>query len=268
MRAVLTQHKIQQKRARMRRVFFRFGAVCLLGGGSILFLLLSPRLQFTSISLSGNTSVSSEEILRTADRFLTEHVWLFFPRRNIFLFRPGAFEAHIRKQIPRVGQADVSRSFSRELVLNISERALWGLYCKTATADCYYIAEDGVLAAQVPDLTGNAMIRIVDRRTKSALFLLGDTALSESDMTFLRDTAGFLESRYHVGVREIIVGREFQDQTELITSERWRILYDARTNKERALANLALALDQRITNRAELEYIDIRFEGKVFYKKK
>ena len=45
-------------------------------------------------------------------------------------------------------------------------------------------------------------------------------------------------------------------------------LFDERTNKEQALENLRLVLDQHLTDRAKLEYIDIRFEGKVFYKKR
>jgi len=267
MRSVLLQHRAQQKRAKIRKFSLRFGMLFILITGSILFLLASPRLQFGSVSLSGNTSVASEEITRAADDFLSERVAWFFPRRGVFLFRPNALEAHILKKLPRLATADVSRSFSRELTLNVSERAPWGLYCKAVERACFYITEDGVLVAEAPQLTGNAVFRIKDQRTISAFYVLGERAIKESEAVFLRKTVDMLADHYKIIVREVVLGRVFQDQTELLTNDGWYILFDERTNKERALENLALVLDQHLTDRTKLEYIDIRFEGKVFYKK-
>ena len=267
MKSVLIQHRTRQKRARMRRFFVRFGILFLAGGGSILFLLLSPRFQFGLATLSGNTSISSEDITRAADRFLSGRAAWLFPRSSVLLFRPDVLEAHILKEFPRLATAEVSRSFSRELALRVSERSLWGLYCKNSQRDCYYIAEDGVLVMEAPQLTGSAIFRIMDQRTKAAFYILGDAVMSESDAAFLRNAADVLRNTYRTAVREVVLGREFQDQTELATSEGWYVLFDERTNKERALENLELVLNQHITDRSDLEYVDIRFEGKVFYKR-
>ncbi|TSC71312.1 MAG: Uncharacterized protein G01um101470_680 [Parcubacteria group bacterium Gr01-1014_70] len=252
----------------MRRVLLRFGVFFVLVGGSVFFLLLSVRFQFKDVSLSGNAAIPSEEILRTVDAYLTERVLWFFPRNNVFLFRPRAFEARIRKEFPRIAEANVSRSYSRELTLYVAERSPWGLYCKTKAADCFYIAKDGVLTLEAPYFTGNAVFRITDYRTASVFFLLGDAAVNESDAAYIGQVVDFLVHQHHVVVREVALGRVFEDQMELITDEGWYVLFDERTNKERALENLALVLDQHITDRSMLEYIDIRFDGKVFYKNK
>ena len=192
----------------------------------------------------------------------------FFPRSNVLLFRPYVLERYILQEFPRLASADVSRSFSRELTLDVSERSPWGLYCKISVRDCYYIAEDGVLTAPAPHLIGNAVFRITDQRTMSAFFILGERAIEESDAVFFRQVINLLTDRYKVTVREVMLGRVFQDQTELYTDEGWYVLFDERTNKERALENLVLVLDQHIIDRSTLEYIDIRFEGKVFYKER
>lgn len=251
----------------MRRILLRFGIFFVLVGGGTLFLLLSGRFQFKNVSLSGNASISSEEILHSVDMYLTERVLWFFSRSNVFLFRPRALEARIRKEFPRMAEASVSRSYSRELTMRVSERSPWGLYCKTDATDCFYIAEDGVLTAEAPHLTGNAVFRIRDYRARAVFFLLGDTAINESNAAYIRQAVDFLMHQYNISVREIALGRIFEDQTELITNEGWQVLFDERTNKERALENLTLVLDQHITNRANLEYLDVRFDGKVFYKK-
>ncbi|OGZ44030.1 MAG: hypothetical protein A3J55_01200 [Candidatus Ryanbacteria bacterium RIFCSPHIGHO2_02_FULL_45_17b] len=268
MRSVLTQHRTKQKRAKMQKFFLRFGIFFVLVTGSILFLLLSPRLRFGPISLSGNASVSSEEIMNIANSFLSERVAWFFPRSNILLFRPHLFEAHILKTFPQLSTASVSRSFSRELALSVLERSPWGLYCKISVRDCFYIAEDGVLVTEAPQLSGNVLFRITDQRVISAFFMLGERAIKESEAVFLRQVVDMLADRYTIIVREVRLGRVFQDQTELLTDDGWYVLFDERTNKEQALENLRLVLDQHLTDRAKLEYIDIRFEGKVFYKKR
>ena len=268
MKSFLTQHRTKQKRMKVRKFFLRFGIFFVVAAGSVLFLLFLPQLQFGHVSLSGNTSVASEDIMHSADRFLSKRVVWFFPRSNVLLFRPHVLESYILQEFPRLASADVTRSFSRELTLDVSERSPWGLYCKISVRDCFYIAEDGILTAPAPRLTGNAVFRITDQRTMSAFFILGERALEESRATFFQQVISLLKNRYKVMVQEIMLGRVFQDQTEIFTNEGWYVLFDERTNKERALENLALVLDQHITDRSTLEYIDIRFEGKVFYKER
>lgn len=268
MKSVLTQHRTKQKRAKAQKFFLRFGIFFVFVTGGSLFLLLSPWIQFNHVSLSGNTSVLSEDIIQSANNVLSERVAWFFPRRNILLFRPHMLETRLVKEFPRLATVEVTRSFSRSITLRVTERSGWGMYCKTDSSDCFYIAEDGILIAEAPQLTGNAVFRIMDKRPRAAFFILGEQAVEASDTMFFQKIIEVLQNKYAVSAREIILGRVFEGQTELITNEGWYVLFDKHTNKEEALENLILVLDQRITDRSLLEYIDIRFEGKVFYKNK
>ena len=267
MRSVLYQHRAEKKRARTRRFMLYLCAISIVFGGGVLFLLLSPRFQFQTPVVSGNSSVASEEILAASSNYLSERILWVFPRSNILLFHPRLLEDRILKKFPRLSSANVSRSFSRELTLEVTERGLWGLYCKMTPEDCFYIAQDGVLLAKAPPLTGNAVFRIIDHRLKTAFHLLGDVAVGDADVRYVRQIADFLKDTHNISVQEAVLGRVYEDQTGLFTSEGWYILFDERTQKERALENLALVLKEKLANRADLEYIDIRFEGKVFSKK-
>ena len=142
MKSFLTQHRTKQKRMKVRKFFLRFGIFFVLATGSMLFLLLSPQFQFGHVTLSGNISVTSEDIMRSADRFLSERVAWFFPQSNVLLFGPHTFEGYILQEFPRLASADVTRSFSRELTLDVSERSPWGIYCKMSTDDCFYMKSD------------------------------------------------------------------------------------------------------------------------------
>ena len=51
-----------------------------------------------------------------------------------------------------------------------------------------------------------------------------------------------------------------------ITSENWDIYFDEKEEVEKRISNLFLVLREKIKDRKNLSYIDLRFENKVFYK--
>lgn len=51
-----------------------------------------------------------------------------------------------------------------------------------------------------------------------------------------------------------------------MTSEKWEIFIDHQGDMEKQTASLFLTLREKITDRKDLSYIDLRFENKIFYK--
>lgn len=266
MSSILKEHQMKKRRMRFRKMAFRVFFFFILVGSGIWASLLLPFFQFKNISVSGNVSISSPDIEQSANTFLARKFFYAFPVRNIFLFNPAALEERILTEFPIIAAVRVSRSFQKEVSISVTERTLWGLYCGVPT-DCFYIAEDGVLVAEAPQLTENAMFRIHDKRVGAALRGLGEQAVAGDRMAQIRQAVDFLAGRYDISAREVVLGDGFEGRAELVTGEDWFILFDARTNMERALENMALVLERHIKNRNMLEYVDIRFEGKIFYKK-
>lgn len=266
MSSVLKQHRVAKQRTFIRKIVLRISLICVAIGGGAAILLWVPQLRFWSTSVSGNTAVSSEEILNVTNNFLGEKIFILFPQGSVFLFRSFNLEARILEAFPHIATVDVSHSFQRKISITITERAMWGLYCKDSALPCFYITEDGVITAEAPQLTGTILFRINDKRPGLDTRVVGNTVIEEPLAARIRQVTNMLAERHHIMVREVILGDVFEDNIKLITTEGWYILFDEQTHVERAFENLLLVLEKQITDRADLEYIDIRFDGKVFYK--
>jgi hypothetical protein len=267
MKSVLQTHKADKRRQKVRRAILWITIPLIVFVVSSIVVLLLPQLQVTSVSVFGNELVSEDDVLSIARTVLREHVLAIFPRSNIFLFSSAVLSERIRAELPLIATADITRSFGRDINITVSERETWGVYCVATERDCFYIATDGILIASAPQLTGSVIFRVVDMRMNGTQST-GDRAIEKDRAARTQQVAVWLWDRYGLELREVVLGREFEDRTELYTNEGWYILIDEQTDITHALENTELVLEQRIPDRLELEYLDIRFEGKVFYKNK
>jgi cell division septal protein FtsQ len=235
----------------------------------VLVLLLSPYFHIQHISVTGNSAVPKEEIIRYTEHVLSGAVFGLFSERNIFVFPSVRMEERILRAFPLVASADILLAWrSKEITITVLERASWGLYCQHVSEPCFYIATDGVLLGVAPRLSGSSIVRIIDMRENQPKRIAGAVGIEQQKALRIQHIAGRLTSAYQLEPKEIILGRGFNERTELYTAEGWYILYDEKTDIARALENLDLVLSQQIEDRTKLEYIDIRFAGKVFYKEK
>lgn len=276
MKSVLRQHKIKKRRARIRKIMV-WGTLCslLLGGGAVA-LLIAPQLQLRHIAVSGQETISAGDVERVVRAELAERVFGLFLRGNMLLFRMGALEARILKEFPDIASAEVSRSFiNRDVQVVVRERTMWGVYClssaeeigdETIPAQCYYIGTDGVLFAVSPQFTGSVIFRVTDYRPNKHTYTLGNRVIAEDSREKIQYMEKFLMDKLSVSVREVVLGRIYNDTIELVTSEGWYVLLDEATDVKPRANDLLLIFEKRAIDRARLEYVDIRFAGKVFYK--
>lgn len=274
MKPVLQQHRIQKQQAFIRKIFFRAAALCAVCGSAVAIVLFMPQLSFHEVSIHGNESAPPEEIIAVAEHMLEEKMLGIFSRRSIFLFRPAELEARILAAFPVLTQATVSRSLRHGISITAVERAMWGVYCpisKTPDTNlpqggCFYIATDGVLFADAPQLSGNVVFRITDMRLNANKHAIGERAVVEQQVSKIQTIAAWLSQHYDISLQGAVLGREFDDDKELVTSEGWYLRFDEETCIECAFEDLSLVFEKHLKKRMDLEYVDIRFEGKMFYR--
>ena len=132
--------------------------------------------------------------------------------------------------------------------------------------ECYYIGMDGVLFAVAPRLTGNVIFRVTDYRPNEHTYTLGSHVVEDKSREKIQYMEQFLKDTFGVSVREVVLGRTYTDTIEIVTSESWYVLLDEATDSKSRANDLLLVFEKHTIDRARLEYVDIRFEGKVFYK--
>ena len=195
----------------------------------------------------------------TIKNYLSSLNAAFLPKNNFFLFSSAEIERLIKDQ--GFGLADVSKNFPRTLVVKFEKSRPWLIFCKSEK-NCYYLDEKGILSEASPQFSENPIPQIEGVDVPDAE--LGDRVLSYEDVIFLRS---WFQNFKKLEVESASIWLEKGDNLKIFLKEGWFIYVSKKLSTEKTFYDLKLLFDQKIKdNRSKLEYIDLRFENKAFYK--
>ncbi len=261
-------------RRRRRLVYVKTALLTLLfslvvGGG--VYLVRHEKLQIRHVVVSGAEVVAPSELSDFALEFLS-HTYLFiFPKSNVALYPRGALEAAVLKHFPNLKFADFSLSARDTLRLAVVERTPQALWCgenrleRSATTNCYFLDPEGYLYAPSPTFMGTVYVRFYG--SLPAGEPLGQTFLSVGEFTDLLRLAKELRGKGVVPAEIAIADTD----VELYLEDETKVLFTRQQKFERVLDNLLSALSAeglRGRTPLRLEYIDLRFGNKVYYKER
>lgn len=135
----------------------------------------------------------------------------------------------------------------------------WLIFC--LPDDCFYIDENGVLSESAPRFSENPLPELAIDGERS--IKIGERLMEDAAIVFIKI---FLDNLKSAGAEPARI--EIADHgAKIILKEGWHILISFDTSADEAASNLKLLLDQKIKEvRNGLEYIDLRFPNKAFYK--
>lgn len=244
-----------------------FGLLVLLGGG--VYLLRLPQWQISEFEISGLNVLTTEEIGNVIRGVLGGSRLFLFPRSSFFLASSGAVVSGLQKAYPRIKQVSVKKEFPDKLNIFIAERALWGIFCsslsekKESPQQCVYVDETGFAYEYAPSSQGSLIMKIKDDRTVSVPAQLVDPALM-AQMIF---SAQEIEKATRVEVTGYELSSKIPREFWLETNEGFKLFLNRSDDVSKTLNILKTVLEEDIKEkRSRLEYIDLRFGNKVFYK--
>jgi hypothetical protein len=229
-------------------------------------LLRLPAFLIKEVKITGNTFVGTSEIDQKAQELLSKNIAWIIPSKNIFLFSKNDLKENLLKN-PAITSVKIRKDFFDTLSIEITEQEKEMIYCtSTDKTDCYYVNKTGFIYAKVEDiLIPEQEILIYNEQ---GVKKIKETLLEEKGYT---DIVLFVKnvSRQDIKIREVYIKPdsiiEFvtQDNTRLITS-----LFD---EFKKDFANLVALFEKEVLTKDQLplvDYIDLRFGNKVFYKNK
>jgi hypothetical protein len=272
------ERKVPRLRERRRRRLFTYVLVAIPVVGIIGALALwytgSERFRITTVAVQGNTVVSSEEIIKVATNTLSGSGSRFVPRTSRLWYSPEDILASVQKAFPRIQSVDVA-VVHNVLTLTVSERTVYALWCigtPSTEGPCFVADINGYIFDEAPVLSGDSFIRYFGPLGMASSSPLGETI--GGDSTVFHDIGYFLNelSSLDLAVRAVM----FADggDVDFYLQTGGKILAGDRSNFARALQNIttlqldrALGLDRVIAS-GTLDYVDVRYGNKVFYKVK
>jgi len=257
------QYRIKKRRSifRSKIFWFSFFFLILLGSTSY-FSVFSSYFQINEIRVSGNQKISLNQVKDLVADGIDKKI-IFFFSKSIFLANLKDIDQKIASSIPEIAEVNIKRVFPNCLAVEIKERQAAGTWCQEN--DCFYIDQEGVIFEKTEEPTPPEV------RCEIALsgIYLGQKVIERNCLRAILEVNGFLADE--IGIQpKIFTASADGKKLTVLTKEGWNIIFNLNKDVQEQLSDLKLVLEEKIpqNNRARLDYINLRFGNKIYYKYK
>jgi cell division septal protein FtsQ len=257
-------------RARRRRARLMIGVgVAVVLCGAVFGLSAAtyhPRLTITDIDVRGAEGTKPDDIRAVVEGTVSTSTPQFFSSANIFLYPQEEIERMIANAFPRIKHVSVGREslLSQAVVVTIQERQPFARWCAMSEGACYALDSSGFIFA--PSLEKNGF------RTSYTFKggILGDPIGKKYMSGNFSGVVSLLDKLGEEGYPAYTITAENEHDFSIRLTDGVLLRASYGVELEEFVRNLELVLasDALQGKRRTIEYIDLRFGNRVYYKMK
>lgn len=269
----------EERRKRRTKILFVLLLLLMLVLAATIGFLRKRDLQITSVTVSGTQAIDPDQITRATERMLAGNYLWVIPKTNTLLFSKYATRNYLLSEFPGLRDITIKFISPSQVHVSVVERESDHIWCDQLRG-CYFLDPTGVLYRESPQFSDGVY-------TYFSGYLLETPSEDQSLIRGRFVTAGDyqrllklyeLVSRAGIGIHEIAVDKERDVAIRSFTLKTYRVaptaIIKVRLDDEaqKIIDNLELLLADRgfinalIVKGGDLETIDLRFTGKIFYK--
>lgn len=155
-RVELSQSKIKTRRRRRRvRAVIVLVVALLAVCGALVAFFRAPFLRVTSVAVTGAQTLSTDEVAAFVQGKLAGDYLFVLPKDDIFLYPQSSLGADLLAKYPTLKHVDVHADNFHTVGVVLSERQPAALWCAT---NCYYMDEDGTVYSSANATSSDALV--------------------------------------------------------------------------------------------------------------
>ncbi len=222
-----------------------------------------------TITVEGNSAIDAGDIERLVKKDISGSYLYLFSKSNIFLYPKKIVLNDISTLFKRVDNVTISRSGLNTLIVSIQERVPAYTWCKgepPAKRDCYLVDGQGYIFSEAPVFSGNAFFGFYGNYTGTEP--IGATYLNAEKFKYIDTLIAWLKENE---IPTYALLAKDNDMYELSLNSGGKIIFKNLKNAE-AVSLLESTIKTVMLNtdvfskNSGLEYIDLRYGNKVYYK--
>lgn len=285
---ILRSSKLAKRRRRV--LYIKVAAIVFVVASFVgvpAYLLSQPEVTIHQISISGNEIVPTRALEALAWKELKGKYAYVYPRSNSFIFPRSSIEASVLESYKRIKNARVSFDSFTSIHLQVEERTPFALWCResielvnvseiaTSTEEstsvgldehtsCYFLDREGFIFSEAPRFTGT--VYFVYEGAVNEDDPVGVQFIPEEEFTQLTFLVDALRASDAYAVK---LAHTDDGDFELILKEGGKLIFGGEQSLSLVLDNFNTALtSDTFSERSvdEVEYIDLRFGNRVYYK--
>jgi len=236
---------------------------------SIYILFFSEYLKVNNISITGTQELSSSDIQKSLEEHFQGKFFNVIPKNNFLFVYQKRTADFLEGNFKKIRAVTVSKKFPDAVSINIDERKAVLVWC--SGENCFLIDENGIAYNiadfESPEIVQNHLLRINDASAR-------DVAIGE------KITSSSYE-QYVVGIKDALKGIDQETSDEAYSSPSnmadeidvkittgAQVYFSTQFPLDSAIYSLNIVLKKEIPQEkiGDIDYIDLRSEGRVFYK--
>lgn len=241
--------------------------VLILGAGAtwgVGYATYLPQFSINHIEVVGADGISPDIIRTYVETQLFDGSHPFFSRENLFLYPRRSLEEGIQKYFPRIHSVNISRKsfLAQAIQVTIEERGPRARWC--ASDSCYLMDDSGFIFAEEATSSPSTVPYTLRGALSTSSSPVGQKFLLEH----LTDVLTLLERLERAGFAPKGASVKSEPDFSVILEGGFELRAAFEEDPEKIVRNLELVLssDALRGREDELEYVDLRFGNRVYYK--
>lgn len=283
----------RKRKQRIRKyVIFFFSIVILIAFVS--YISHRPEIRVTKVQLKGGVLVTEEDILKKSTEYMSGSYFWLFPKNTSIWYPKDKLKEYLKQNFKRIDNIEVGLDGFRTLVVTIEERKPFAIWCDSTpnktkneiskistTTDnvdevsviseqtCYFIDQNSTIFSEAPYFSGDAYFKYygeIGTTSPVGSFYISSSTEFEEITDFISTIKNFsLHPRY-------LFSKGGGDYT-LVISGGGEIYFDMKKPLKETAKNLESllrtpSLSTSTNSDLPIQYIDLRYGNKLFYKLK
>ncbi|MBI3305638.1 hypothetical protein HYZ82_00695, partial [Candidatus Nomurabacteria bacterium] len=277
----------RQRRKTFFVIIFSISALFIFLIAGLAYLSRLEQLRITEIRINGNKVVEREMIAEAVQSEISgNYLWLF-SKRNIFIYPKRGMKARLQEEFKRFKSVNLSIVENQALKVEVAEREALYTWCgtdlvvglpsgnpTTKKEVCYFLDENGYIFSEAPYISGEVYFKFYGPIDGSDSSPIGSYVLKGNFHRLIE----FKNTLHNMGLKAVALHTKDNQELRMYLSKGGasslgpEIIFSIDADFENLAENLETALTtppllSNFKNKySSLEYIDLRFDNKVYYR--
>ncbi|NCN07394.1 hypothetical protein GW933_01735 [Candidatus Falkowbacteria bacterium] len=231
----------------------------LLGVFLLYIIIYSDLFKIQTIDVNGADLINKIELEQIVDEQLNNWRWFILPQQNIlFISKSNIIKAIGGKY--GLDEIAIKRGW-KKITINIKERINY-LIIKN-NDKLFFVDKQGIIIREIRPEESNIYISEFPLMLTDKETTIGTEAVSSTIVDFILQLNDKLKS---LGIEINNYKSGGLNEITAITKLGWQAHFDVTSNFDTAIENMQMVLNNKVKDRSVLEYIDLRFGDKIYYK--
>lgn len=237
---------------------------------TVYVLFFSPYLQITNIEIRGNQELSNNELNQKIQESLRGKYLGIVPKNNFLFVSQKNIKNILVNDFKKIREVGFSKRFPDSIDVSIDERKALLVWC--SNGKCYLMDENGTPYSEAdfnaPEFLQNHLLKIND--TSGREVVMGEKIIEPAFENYVIAAKDRLGSAGFEANGEYSTPSRMAEEIRIKTVQGPELYFSTQFSLESAMSSMTAVLKKEIDlqTQGEIEYIDLRNEGKVFYKLK